>query len=40
VLAVITDPPVVRAILSALGLDAEPPVLAEARAPPGDLFAI
>jgi len=39
VLAVITHTPVVRAILGALGLDQEPPPLAEARAPPADLFA-
>ncbi len=38
-LAVITDPPVVRAILVCLGLDPEPPVRAEARAPPQELFA-
>ena len=39
VLAVITDAPVVRAILAHIGRDPDPPQLAPARAPPGDLFS-
>lgn len=39
VLAVITDPPVVRAILVAIGRDPEPPKRAGPRAPPDDLFS-
>ncbi len=37
--AVVTDPSVVQAILVCLGLDPEPTVRAEARAPPQELFA-
>ncbi len=40
VLAVITDPPVVRAILIAIGRDPDPPRRASPRAPPADLFSI
>jgi len=39
VLAVITDPPVVRAILVAIGRDPDPPKRAAPRAPPDDLFS-
>ncbi|MFH0915809.1 MAG: hypothetical protein V1912_05110 [bacterium] len=39
ILAVITDPPVVRAILAHIGHDPEPPRLAPPRAPPADLFS-